>query len=527
MKTGKLERYLATFSSPDYYYPGFPPKSNSQFLMRIVPFSLDLSHLALNERALLRCQKALELKDRGDYVGAQAVMRPLWTRVGEHPNLEGLHPTVAAEVLLCVGILTGWIGSKDEILEANEWSRDLLTESITYYESLRDTFRIAAVRAELGYCYWRAGALDEARILFTEALKRLTTEGNTRANAVFGLSVVEWSASRFKESLRILTENAPLFKKITNHTLKGVYHMQVAMALRNLATPETEASAFRRVLQEYAEAELHFKAAHNKIFRAHVKNNISYVLRELSRFNEAHEYLDHARRLTVSAKDKVKTAQVDDSRAQLFIVEKRYVEAEFAARQAARTFEKSGHQSFLAEALTTHGIALARLGKTERAQFTIQRAIEVAHQAGSLNRAGIAALTLIEEIDNLTADMLSGAYEQAGEWLAETQSHALLLRFKAAGNKLAARLRADAKTNATEALFKRGNFKEALLEVERELLRKALAEANGSVTYAAPLLGMTYPGLIYIIQRRHPDLLKERTPVRPRPRKAQVMKAQA
>src|SRR5215208_6901261 len=46
--------------------------------------------------------------------------------------------------------------------------------------------------------------------------------------------------------------------------------------------------------------------------------------------------------------------------------------------------EKSGHQCFLAEALTTHGIALARLGKTERAQFTIQRAIEVAHQAGSL-----------------------------------------------------------------------------------------------------------------------------------------------
>lgn len=58
-----------------------------------------------------------------------------------------------------------------------------------------------------------------------------------------------------------------------------------------------------------------------------------------------------------------------------------------------------------------------------------------------------------------------------------------------------------------------------LLEVERELIRKALAEANGSVTHAAPLLGITYPGLIYIIQRRHPDLLKERTPVRHRRKK--------
>ena len=487
--------------------------------MRIATPKSDLSHMTPNERALFMCDIASELKDKGDYTGAQEIMCPLWKGVGEHPNTEGLHPSVAAEVLLCAGILTSLIGSRDEIKEANEWARDLLTESITYYESLQDVIKIAAIRAELGYCYWRAGALHEARIVFTEALKKLTTEGNTRANAVFGLSVVEWSASRFKESLRILTENAPLFKKITNHSLQGVYHMQLALALRNLATPENKAQEFRRVLLEYEEADRHFKIAQNRMFRAHVKNNISFVLRELSRFKEAHDYLDHARRLTVSVKNKVKTAQVDESRAQLFIVEGKYVEAESAARHAARTFEKSGHQCFLAEAITTQGIALARLGKTERAQFTIQRAIEIARQAGSLNQAGIAALTMTEEINDLSADMLSSAYEQAGEWLAETQSNALLLRFKGAGSKLAAKLRTNNTSDVTETLFKRHNFKEALLEVERELIRKALAEANGSVTYAAPLLGMTYPGVIYIIQSRHPDLLKERTPVRRRSRK--------
>lgn len=487
--------------------------------MRMAPSRSDLSHLTPNERALSRCEKALELKDRGDYSGAQEVMRPLWKRVGDHPNLEGLHPAVAAEVLFCTGILTGWIGSKDELKEANEWARDLLTESITYFESLQDVIRIAAVRAELGYCYWRAGALDEARIWFTEALKKLTTEGNSRANAVFGLSVVEWSASRFQESLRILTENAPLFKKITNHTLKGVYHMQVAMVLRKLASPQQRSAEFRRILNAYEEADRHFEQARNTIFRAHVKNNIGNIFCDLSRFKEAHAHLDSARRLTVSAKDKVKTAQVDESRAQLLIAQAKYAEAEAVARHAVKTFEKSGHQSFLAEALTTHGIALARLGKTERAQFTIQRAIEVAQQAGSLNHAGIATLTLIEEIDALSADTLSSAYEQAGEWLADTQSNALLLRFKAAGNKLAARLRTEARSHANDSLFKRGNYKETILEVEQELIRRALAEANGSVTYAAPLLGMTYPGLIYVIQRRHPGLLKDRTPVRRRPRK--------
>ena len=88
--------------------------------MRIAPSKSDLSPMTANERALFKCQKALELKDKANYTGAQEVMRPLWNGVGEHPDIEGLHPTVAAEVLLCAGILTGWIGSKDEIKDSNE-----------------------------------------------------------------------------------------------------------------------------------------------------------------------------------------------------------------------------------------------------------------------------------------------------------------------------------------------------------------------------------------------------------------------
>jgi tetratricopeptide (TPR) repeat protein len=472
--------------------------------------------MTANERALFKCEKALRLKDKGDYAGAQEAIRPLWNGLGEYPDIEGLHPTVAAEVLLSTGILTGWIGSKDEIKDANEWARDLLTESITYYESFQDAHRIAAVQAELGYCYWRSGALDEARIWFTEAIQHLPAEGNTRANALFGLSVVEWSASRFKESLRILTENAPLFKKLNNHTLKGVYHMQVGMALRKLVTPENQSVEFARILWEYTEADKHFRAASNKIFRAHVLNNIGNVLCDQSRFDEAHDVLNHARRLTVGAKDKVKTAQIDESRAQLLIAEAKYTEAESVARHAVKTFQKSGHQFFLAEALTTHGIALARLGSTGRAQLVLQNAIEVGHQAGSHNRAGIAALTLIEEINDLSPDMMSSAYEQAVEWLEDAQSYAMLLRFKAAGCKLAAILRTNKTTAPTETLLKRRKCKEELLHIEEERIRKALAEASGSVTRAAPLIGVTYPGLIYIINRRHPHLLDERTPVRQR-----------
>src|ERR1700741_1221431 len=100
-------------------------------------------------------------------------MRPFWKKFGERPELEGLNPPMAAEVLLHVGILTRWIGSKNQISEAQDTAKDLISESITRFESLVDATRVGAARAELAICYWWAGALDEARIMLTEALKKI------------------------------------------------------------------------------------------------------------------------------------------------------------------------------------------------------------------------------------------------------------------------------------------------------------------------------------------------------------------
>lgn len=95
-------------------------------------------------------------------------------------------------------------------------------------------------------------------------------------------------------------------------------------------------------------------------------------------------------------------------------------------------------------------------------------------------------------------------------------------RFKAAGNKLAARLRTHTKVSPTDTLLTRRKCKEELLQIEEARIRKALAEANGSVTRAASSVGVTYPGLIYIINHRHPHLLEKCSPVRQRKRRRQV-----
>ena len=72
--------------------------------------------------------------------------------------------------------------------------------------------------------------------------------------------------------------------------------------------------------------------------------------------------------------------------------------------------------------------------------------------------------------------------------------------------------------NAYELLFNKPSDLEAeVLRLERARISEALAKVNGKVTHAADLLGLNYQKLAYIIETRHPDLLKKRTPVRRRP----------
>jgi tetratricopeptide (TPR) repeat protein len=449
-------------------------------------------------------------------------MRPLWTRIGERPEVKGLHASVSAEVLICVGILTSWIGSKEERDDAQELAKNLITEGMTFYESIGDVRRVNAAHVEIARCYFREGALNEARTMLTEALQQLTTEGNTRARALLRLAIVECSASRYDDALKILSDNAPLFSKINNHAIIGAYHNQLAMLFRKLGTPENRSDYFQRAIHAYQKADAHFKLAHNTVFRANVKNNLGFMLYKLSRFKEAHRYLEEARRLSVGIRNRIQTAEIDDTRAQVLIAEGRLKEAEAVAGQAVRALGKSGQQCLLADALITHGIALARLDRTEGAQFTFQRAIEVAQQVDALNKAGLAALSLIEELDDLPRDTSHSAFHRAAEWLSDSQSQDLMRRFTAAAEKVFAVLdRELTAEEATEELFnKRCDLQKEVLRYEGILIKQALAKTDGRLTEAASQLSMSYQALAYIIEGRHKDLLKDRTPIRRRSRKA-------
>jgi tetratricopeptide (TPR) repeat protein len=428
-------------------------------------------------RAELCCELAKDFEDKGEYEEAREILIGLWPHMGQRPRLKGLDRSTSAELLLRAGVLTGWLGSRHQIADAHERSKNLITESLGIFESLSYRKKMAEAQTELALCYWRSGEVENARAVLNAALSHLTTDNDLRAKAVLRLAITEKRSDNQDKALRVLTKYATLFQKINNEMLKGCYHQTLGDVLENLWTARGPSEYLDRALVEYAAASYHFEQAGHRSYLANVENNLGFLLYKVNHCEEAHEHLDSARRIFNSLKDKSAAAQVDETRARVFLKEKRITEAEKIARASVRALEHSDRQSLLAEALTTHATALARLEQYGAALAAFRRALDLCEQIGNHNRAADIALTVFREMGDRLA-VLDAAKPVSGRSLSE-QIRAL----------------------------------------EHDVIKHALEACEGSITYAAQSLRLSYQNLNHMLKTRHRDLLQYRTPVRRRPRK--------
>lgn len=432
--------------------------------------------LSAGSRAKVCCELAREFENRGEYDQACEILSVLWPRIGERPNLEGLDRSIAAEVLLRAGVLTGIVGSNRQIPEAQEHAKNLIGESLALFQAQRLTNKAAEAQIELALCYWRTGVYHNASDLIKLALDQLT-DSELKAKAIIRKAIVAIDSDRLPDALQCLTENTSLLHRISSDTLKGCYYQTLGDVFKDLWESQAPGDYLDKALVEYAAASYHFEIADHRRYRANVENNVGMIYFQINQCKEAHAHLDHARRIFTSLKDKGATAQVDENRARVFLKEGRCSEAEKVARVSVRTLEKSGDMHLaLIESLTTHGTALARVGNYGAALSTFRRAIDGSQQIGSFTRAGQAALTVFKEM---------------GERLAVQEK-----RFLISGRTL----------------------NEEIHSLEHDLIKHALEAHEGSITRTAKNLGITYQELDYMLKTRHKDLATLRTPVRHRKR---------
>ena len=481
------------------------------------------SDLTLPERANLSCRVAKQFEKAGEYEAAYEALSEFWPDWNEPPKLDDLGESEKAKVLLRTGALAGWLGGAHLLEGSQETAKNLITQSTEIFEKLGKSARVAEAHKDLAICYWREGAFDEARIHLRDALTRLKDEDDDLRSVVliwFGL--VEGDSGRLHEALRRYNEAAPLIEKSEDHAVKGTFHTQFGLVFRRLATPENREDYIDRALLEYAAASFHFEQAGNERYLARVENNLGYLFFTIGRYSDAHSHLDRARYLFLKLNDRGTAAQVDDTRARTLLAEGHIADAERLARSAVRVLEKGDQQALLAEALTTQGVALARLGNRPRARVLLERAIEVAETTGDLEGAGRARLSIIEEFaEKISVKELVSIYRLAVESLKDSQDPATGKRLIMCAKKLLetlARLEIDGQ-QSKEHNWEGFSFRQHVREDERAVIERALRDASGSVTRAARLLGFKHhQSLISLINSRHKDLLQTRSPVRKRRR---------
>ncbi len=401
---------------------------------------IDDPTLSRAAHARLCCQLVQEFTEAGDYEAAHEAFGTLWPDMNARPQIAGLAPAQAAEVLLRAGALAGFISGVKQMAGAQERAKDLLSESMALFAGLADQAKVAETQSELAYCYFRQGAHDEARVLIKDVLTLLTeAQPEQKATALLRGAMVEAAAARFGDALNLLTEAAPLFARSNSEVKKGRFHTERAIVLQHLSAGAQHEDYVDRALVEYAAAKYHFEQAGHTRNWASVENNLGFLHFRAGRYAAAHEHLDTARRLFAGLADLISIAQVDETRARVLLAEGRAAEAEQRVRAAVQALEQGDQQGLLAEALTTHGAALARTGRPEQARQTLMRACDVAEQAGELEGTGRAELTLLEELAaQLTPREAQAHYLSADQLLARAQDPALGARLRAAARQVMA-----------------------------------------------------------------------------------------
>jgi tetratricopeptide (TPR) repeat protein len=455
----------------------------------------------------------------GQYETAREALGELWQGIGRRPEVEKLKPQIAAEVLLQCGTLSGWLGGVQHVSGTQEKAKDLIFEALRMFKAQNQPAKVSEAQYELGMCYFRLGAYDEARIILEKALDALKEEEDVslKAKIFTRYSIIEIWTGRYHDAWNIL-EKAQEFFETCSDALKGRWHGQRGLVLRKLATAEKRMDYADRAIIEFTAAIYHFEQAKHERHCGNALNNLAMLLYQLGRYSEAHENLDRTQAIFERHNDSGNLACVNETRARVFIAEHHYKEANHLIAGVIQTFEKGSEYAMLADAMILQGVIWSRLGQHDNSIHILRRAMTIAQESGAYSNAGLAALTLIEEHgkERLSDNELYNVYRRADELLNKTEDIQEKTRLIVCGRIVMRRLVGISIND------KNFSLPEVVHQQESEFIKEALELEQGVVTRAAKRLGVSHQALIRTLKTRHQDLLYLRTP--PKPRKKSIIR---
>ncbi len=446
------------------------------------------------------CLRAKLLEDSGEYETAANALGELWAGVGNQPLLENFPTTLKADVLVRIGALTGWLGSSGQIEGSQEKAKDLIGEGIRLYDEVVDVEKIAEAQSDLGVCYWREGAFNEAENFLRDALDRTPIESFAlRGKTLLRLVNTAISTRNYNEAFELLQESEGLIKSNGDHLLRGKLSFHQALIFKLLFEEEGKIDLAEKSANYYFEASFHYRKANHHRYEAIVENNLGFLFLSIKKFENAHQHLDNAINLFGVFGDTGRLASVFDTKARVYLAEMKFIEAELFAQKSVQLFKRGDEYFSLSESLTTLGTAFARQNSFVDAKESFEKAIKAAEFVNDSVSLGLVMLSQIEELQTVLSD------EERNELYLKTKG----LLFQSKSNSIQSRLK-----NA-ENICQHSNIKskwddfsltEEVLRFEAKYIVEALSETGGGVTKASKLLGLSHQNLSLLLKTRHKAL---------------------
>lgn len=318
------------------------------------------------------CKELFKLERTGRYDDAFSEVEAIWTDRTKLPDVKDFSPQIAAEVILRCGSLIGFLGHFKQLPNAQEKSKNLLTEARTRFLDIYDVEKIAECENYLALAYWRAGEYAEAENWLTEAFSHDIYHSHpVILHSIIIESMILLSSKKHSEVFEKLNNLELMFLKYADDFLKGSFYNNLGVALECLGR-------ISEGLQKLEKAKGFYLKSGNKFQYAVAENNLSMLYKSQNNFLKAHESADNAVKIFKRINDRTREGFSLDTKAQIYIAEKKYSEALRTIEKAIKIIKLSENTSFITETYLTKTKTLIHLDDISGATFCLFEAVELA-----------------------------------------------------------------------------------------------------------------------------------------------------
>lgn len=320
----------------------------------------------------LLINELFKLERCGKYDEALAELRDIWEDTTTFPNVDDFEPRIAAEIILRCGSLIGFLGHNKQLPNAQEKSKNLITEAHQRFLDIYDIEKIAECENYLALAYWRTGELVEAQTWIEESLSRNLPDSSTiKIYSYIIESKIDFANKKFENICQKFVSLKDDFLNFADDGLKGDFFNHYGLVLRNLGKTA-------EALEKYKLARIYHQKSGHQIYLGTVENNLAYLYKSEKDFINAHQSIDNATEIFGEIKDKTRIGFSLDTKAQIYFAEQNYIDALKTVERAIKILQKSENSGYLVETYLTKTKILLSLDDFSAATFCLFDAVQIA-----------------------------------------------------------------------------------------------------------------------------------------------------